>query len=177
MKKLVLIAAAVFVVSILGGVGGRMLLAPGGGGADAAPDSSASPVMPKAAVREAIAGASEHVPTGGGDPAAPAGDRESAPAPGRGTPASIATPPDPAASIRSRHADAAGMQFQEMARILGSMKPVEAAIFLAHLDDPQVLGILRSMTVRDAAGLLQQLPEKRADSLRRHLLDFEPEDR
>jgi hypothetical protein len=169
MKKLVLIAAVVFAVSVAGGVGGRLLLAPAGGGASASASGETAvtaPPMPKDAVHAAVAGASDDASAGHETSAAPAE-----------APARPAVAPAPARTPEARHADAAGMEFQEMARILSAMKPDEAVMFLGHLDDAQVLGILRSMSVRDAAGLLHRLPADRANALRRRLLDFTVEAR
>ncbi len=166
MKKVILIAAAAFLLSTAGGVGGRMLLAPSRGG-EAAPAEAADdgpPKLPKEAVKAAIAEASESAPAGHPEAATPV--ESSKPSPPKAAPAHAA-----------RSADPAGMEFQEMARILSSMNPDEAAIFISHLDASQGLGILRSMTVRDAVVILGRLPDNRADALRKRLLDFTAEGR
>jgi hypothetical protein len=166
MKKVILIAAAAFAVSTAGGVGGRILLAPARGGAAATPEAAADgpPKLPKEAVKAAIAEASEIATAGDPETANPA----ASPKP---------SPPKAAPAHAARSADPAGMEFQEMARILSSMNPDEAAIFISHLDASQGLGILRSMTVRDAVVILGRLPDDRADALRKRLLDFTAEAR
>lgn len=63
-----------------------------------------------------------------------------------------------------------GMEFREIARIVLNMESREAVLLLSYLNDGQVLGILRSMKVRDAARILSMLPKGRADALGQRLL-------
>lgn len=51
-----------------------------------------------------------------------------------------------------------------------NMKPVEAARIIGYLNDMQVEGLLRSMSPRNAASVLSQLPSDRAAALSRRLL-------
>ena len=60
--------------------------------------------------------------------------------------------------------------FKQVGSILLNMKPVEAAKIVSYLNDDQVEGLLRSMTPRQAAGVLGQLPPERAAALSRRLL-------
>jgi Mg/Co/Ni transporter MgtE len=68
-----------------------------------------------------------------------------------------------------------GMEFREVARIIISMDRAEAMLLLSYLEDDQVLGILRSMRVRDAARTLELIPKDRAASLSARLLQLSEE--
>jgi|GEM_PF-5913292 len=59
---------------------------------------------------------------------------------------------------------------KQMARILISMKTVDAGRIMAGLTDDQLESILRSLGVRQAASLLALLPTERAAALSRRLL-------
>jgi flagellar motility protein MotE (MotC chaperone) len=60
--------------------------------------------------------------------------------------------------------------YKQVGSILLNMKPVEAAKIVSYLNDDQVEGLLRSMSPRQAAGVLGQLPAERAAALSRRLL-------
>jgi len=61
--------------------------------------------------------------------------------------------------------------YRQVARILTTMKPAEAAGIMSHLTDDQVEGIVRAVGVRQAAALLGQLPTERAAALSRRLIE------
>jgi hypothetical protein len=60
--------------------------------------------------------------------------------------------------------------YKQVGNILMNMKAVEAAKILAYLSDAHVEGLLRSMSPRNAASLLSQLPSERAAALSKRLL-------
>lgn len=156
MKKIIVIGVAVFIVSIAAGTGLRMALAPARGegtptgetpGGDAHEASEVAHETPSEAHPE-VADAPETHDTDEATPAETEDDQGSSPE---------------------------GMEFREVARILLNMESAEAVLLLSYLNDGQVLGILRSMRVRDAARVLAMLPEKRAASLSRRLLETKQE--
>jgi hypothetical protein len=57
-----------------------------------------------------------------------------------------------------------------VARILAAMKPKDAQAILAHLDDDQIEGLLRSLPVRQSAAMLSLLESQRAATMSRRLL-------
>ncbi len=66
--------------------------------------------------------------------------------------------------------EAKGQAYKQVARVLSSMKPPEAAKVLALLSDAEVEGILRAVGPRQAADFLTNLPKDRAAALSRRLL-------
>jgi len=64
-----------------------------------------------------------------------------------------------------------GAEYRQLAKILASMKPKEAAGIMAYLTDEQAAGILRSLGVRDVAELLAAMPVERAAILSQQLID------
>jgi hypothetical protein len=60
--------------------------------------------------------------------------------------------------------------FQQVARILTTMKPTDAAKILAFLGDDHVEGIIRAVGPRQAAVLMVQIPAQRAALLSRRLI-------
>ena len=60
--------------------------------------------------------------------------------------------------------------YRQVARVLSSMKPADAAKIAAFLTDDQVEGILGQLGVRQAASLLTQLPTERAASLSKRIM-------
>jgi hypothetical protein len=155
-KKTIVIGVAAFIVSIAAGTGLRMALAPARGegtppgetpGADAHQTSEVQHETPSEEHDEGTDSPEIHQTDGA---------------------AATDTEDDPGSS-------AEGMEFREVARILLNMERAEAILLLSYLNDGQVLGILRSMRVRDAARVLAMLPEKRAASLSRRLLETKQE--
>jgi hypothetical protein len=155
-KKTIVIGVAVFIVSIAAGTGLRMALAPARG-EGTPPEGTPGP------------GAHEATEDAPGTPAEGHADGAQEPEAHESVEAtSEETEDDPGSS-------AEGMEFREVARILLNMERAEAVLLLSYLNDGQVLGILRSMRVRDAARVLAMLPEKRAASLSRRLLETKQE--
>jgi hypothetical protein len=64
--------------------------------------------------------------------------------------------------------------YAEVAKLLSSMKPVGAAAILERLSDDQVEGILRSLGVRQASTLLATMPPERAAEMSRRLMVSAP---
>ena len=60
--------------------------------------------------------------------------------------------------------------YKQVGSILLNMKPAEAARIVSYLNDDQVEGLLRSMSPRQAAGVLGQLAPERGAVLSRRLL-------
>jgi hypothetical protein len=60
--------------------------------------------------------------------------------------------------------------YKQVGSILLNMKPAEAARIMSYLNDDQVEGLLRSMSPRQAAGVLGQLAPERGAVLSRRLL-------
>lgn len=60
--------------------------------------------------------------------------------------------------------------YKQVGSILMNMKPAEAAKIMGYLNDTQIEGLLRSMSPRNAATVLSQLPPERAAALSRRLL-------
>ncbi len=60
--------------------------------------------------------------------------------------------------------------YKQVGSILLNMKPAEAAKIVCYLNDDQVEGLLRSMSPRQAAGVLGQLAPERGAVLSRRLL-------
>ncbi len=60
--------------------------------------------------------------------------------------------------------------YRQVARVLSSMKPADAAKIAAYLTDDQVEGILGQLGVRQAAGLLTELPTERAAALSKRIM-------
>ena len=198
MKKVMIMAAVAFLVSVGVGAGARIALAP------PAEDSTASetPAAPEHSI--AVPAVGLHHETGA--PPEPvteeqaettdaenstdsrreneetagtrteardSGDREENPgtegrgeATERGKRGAGSSPRATEAGTR----DGKTMKFTELAGILGTMDSREAGFFLAHLEDDQVLLILRSMNLGQAADVLSYMPTKKADALRGRLL-------
>ncbi len=60
--------------------------------------------------------------------------------------------------------------YRQVARVLSSMKPTDAAKIAAYLTDDQVEGIIGQLGVRQAASLLTQLPTERAAALSKRIM-------
>lgn len=60
--------------------------------------------------------------------------------------------------------------YRQVARVLSSMKPADAAKIAAYLTDDQVEGILGQLGVRQAASLLTELPTERAAALSKRIM-------
>lgn len=60
--------------------------------------------------------------------------------------------------------------YKQVGSILMNMKPVDAAKVMAYLNDSQIEGLLRTMSPRNAATVLSQMPPERAAALSRRLL-------
>ncbi|MFN8588914.1 MAG: hypothetical protein U1E86_28185 [Burkholderiaceae bacterium] len=60
--------------------------------------------------------------------------------------------------------------YKQVGSILMNMKPAEAAKIMGYLNDTQIEGLLRSMSPRNAATVLSQMPPERAAALSRRLL-------
>lgn len=60
--------------------------------------------------------------------------------------------------------------YKQVGSILMNMKAPEAAKIMAYLNDTQIEGLLRSMSPRNAATVLSQMPPERAAALSRRLL-------
>jgi hypothetical protein len=168
-KKVLVIGIAAFLVSMGLGTGLRLLLAPAKGEGAHPEESSRDGQRAESGAASAIA-TKEHHPE---------------PVPGL----SASRESEPPSSHLKDELDSSGgelpggkedgpltspggMEFREVARILRNMKSSEAVLLLTYLTDDQVLGILHSMRVREAAQVLARLPEKRAETIRERL--FEP---
>jgi hypothetical protein len=64
--------------------------------------------------------------------------------------------------------------FKQLGKILGNMKPAEAAKVLGFLSDAEVEGVFRQLQPRQAGALLAALPQQRAGALGRRLLETVP---
>ena len=165
--KLVLMAAGAFVIGL--------------GGSTAAVVMTAPVKIAPAAAATATHGA------------APAGDTTATHAAGAAHSATPATPPQPpgestiarnslgqdphalapleapAATARAASMESAA-GYRQVARVLSSMKPADAAKIAAFPTDDQVEGILGQLGVRQAASLLTQLPTERAALLSKRIM-------
>lgn len=158
-KKSILLAGIAFFVSLAAGAAGRVFLAP----APAEPRDAAATGPEGAAAGE----------TGVPDASPPVEDASAA----TGPPESIAPfrgpAPVPTAEIpKLTGQDPQGVEFREMGRILSSLSPHDAGVFLGHLEDAQVLAVLRAMSIAEAAPILDRLPAERAERLKAHLFDL-----
>jgi len=83
---------------------------------------------------------------------------------------SVVRPPDNAVH-EGRSAELPDAEtYKSVGTILMNMKPVEAAKIVGYMTDEQVEGLLRSMSPRNAATVLAQLPSERAANLSKRLL-------
>jgi hypothetical protein len=184
MKKILMIAGVAFLVSLAAGAGGRMALAPppppeataeNGDAATTEAGHGATTESGHAATKETVHG--ESPPAGASHAAVPAG--QGVPESGGGTESAAAAGDtggsQPVASRdREAHAPAGDgerpLEFREMGHILSSMQPKEAGLFLSYLDDDRAAGLLRAMTVADAAAIIARVPKERGERLRALLL-------
>jgi folylpolyglutamate synthase/dihydropteroate synthase len=76
------------------------------------------------------------------------------------------------ASASSAMTDAAARTqgFKQLGRIFASMKAEDAAKVMALMTDDEVEGVLRSLSPKEAANMIGQLPKERAAALSRRLL-------
>jgi len=74
---------------------------------------------------------------------------------------------DPVAAVT----DSIRAQRERLVRIMGAMKPADAARALVPLDDAQVEAVLFGMTERKAAAILGSFPAERAATLMRSILN------
>ena len=193
MNKPVVMAAILFLVSLAAGAGARVALAPSPPeAASAASENEAGKgTHSEAALTPPGAGetatpVSSHLPSAqgaeGGTTASPeesgagSGDVPSL-HPGASAGRSSAAMPQAGGTAAAGNAanDRDQVEFRELSNILSQVSTVDAARFLIHLDDQQVIGILRPMSVQRAAVILARFPSERAKPLREHLLDLPEE--
>ncbi len=176
MKKILVIAGVAFLVSLAAGAGGRMMLAPsrpaGDEAVEAGPDGSAIPPHGEAASPPAAHAAEAAAAAHTGEAGQPGGE---------GVRPASAVHPDDSLEGGAEAADATTdgppgapsrrpIEFREMGLILASMQPEEAGLFLSYLDDQRASGLLRAMTVAEAANILEHVSDERSKRLRRLLL-------
>jgi hypothetical protein len=200
MKRTILMAAAVFVVAMLAGIGGRVALThPSAGKKGTAADSTKAGIETPALGDSSRAGGASTHPDLAGIPqrtdsvaaslpvteafgaAATPGMPGPEPAPGMPDPAAPASKVGDATkadslSSPSADAEAAAKATKLVARILVTMKGADAGKIMEGLTDDEVEGILRAVGVRQAAGLLPLLPTERASRLSRRLLENHPKE-
>jgi hypothetical protein len=82
--------------------------------------------------------------------------------------------PSPAAPTPAAPSVEQAAAFKQLGKILGSMKPDDAAKVLAFLSDAEVEGVLHQIGPKQAAGILTSLPSQRAGAISRRLLVVKP---
>jgi hypothetical protein len=179
--KIVIFACLAFVVGVAGGTGFGVMNAPKPAAVAAGADSAKA-----GADADALASTDEHAPVDGA-PASAGGapmvvsDESAHPAAGGAAPSGFAggaPGADPHAGVVAKalaEVAARGQarepeDFKQVARILTSMKPTDAAKIMSFLDDELIEGIVRQLGPRPAAVLLVQLPPERAARLSKRLI-------
>jgi hypothetical protein len=203
MKRVILIGGVVFVIAMTIGAGARLALTPSKPKGGAAADSTATLGEAEAALAGMAgdSGTAEAGRPGAGTP----GTGEAGPgAAGAGVPGAEApktagqtggstvttSVADGGATSEAQGADGATPDsiaemggaarekaVKQLAKILVSMKTVDAGRILLELTDDEVESILRTLNVRQAAALLTVMPTERAALLSRRLLMPEREDK
>lgn len=195
--KLVIFGVAAFVIGLGGTTGGLVLTAPKlppgadsliaaaqadsthhGAAAAAGEHAAATP----AAAEHAAAATPEGTLPAEGAPATEAAAHDAAAAtaepsaPGveaattSHAPAVEPVRPMPSMAPLTRAGEPDPETYKQVGSILMNMKPAEAAKIMGYLNDAQIEGLLRSMSPRNAATVLSQLPPERAAALSRRLL-------
>jgi hypothetical protein len=164
MNKLMVIVPITFLLATGAGIAARLTLLPVKpaeteaataevGTGHAAPDSSAMHPVDEVAATTAPEG-HENGPT----------ERTES------SPADVS--PGPEAGVSSPGSRQKGeIKYTQLTQIISRMSPTEASLLLEHLDDAQVLEILRGMTINDAALVVASLPAGRATTIKARLLD------
>lgn len=198
--KLVIFGVAAFVIGLGGTTGGLVLTAPklppgadsliAAAHADTTNHGEAGGHAAAAApAAEHPAAAAEAAPHGEGAPADPAAGHDAAAAateaPAHGVEAATTSSAPvvepvhamPSMAPLSRSNEPDPETYKQVGSILLNMKPAEAAKIMGYLNDTQIEGLLRSMSPRNAATVLSQMPPERAAALSRRLLVPAPEGR
>ena len=173
--KIIMMAVGAFVLGLGGSTAAVFMTAPVKPAATAAADSAATHgaavqgagAKTGVAATDSIHAASATPPL---TPPQPAAESSIADHGASATPAnSPATLPNlsNAASLASADSPAG---YRQVARVLSSMKPTDAAKIAAYLTDDQVEGIIGQLGVRQAASLLTQLPTERAAALSKRIM-------
>jgi hypothetical protein len=176
MMRLVIFGAVAFLLGTGGTTGVMVMTAPVPAAADsAAAHGGDAHGKPAAGEHGAAAHGDSAVAHAAPAPDAHAGEPAAGHEPDAHTaaaqPAETVVPPAPTGVHEgrpTRQPDAES--YKSVGNILMNMKPVEAAKILAYLSDAQVEGLLRSMSPRNAATILSQLPSERAAALSKRLL-------
>jgi hypothetical protein len=172
MKKTLVIVGAAFLVAMAVGTALGVVLSPGKKG-DAATEGSAAAdsLHAVAPAKDGERGLETQHPEP--HPPVVAAMSESAPA----LPVAGTESPATGELHRKIATGDSGVEFDELSRILGMLPPSEAALFLDHLENDLALGILRSMSVRQASVVIANCSDSKAAWLKSRLLDLPSEDR
>lgn len=171
MKKTLVIASAAFLVAIAVGTALGVVLSPG--------KNAGTAVEELAAADSSHAVASTHGGERGFEMKLPdpqrlaGGEAES----GAASVAAETESPAVGETHRKIATGDSGVEFDELSRILSMLPPNEAALFLDHLENDLALGILRSMSVRQATVVLANCSDSKAAWLKSRLLELPSEDR
>ena len=186
--KLILMAAGAFVIGLGGSTAAIVMRTPARTAAVAAADSLGTRhANALAQARTGGAGDSAHATAAATPLAVPAAPThtlspDAAPAASPhpvgpdATPATAAPPPSvralPSPPLPSNSLTAAEgpAGYRQVARVLSSMKPADAAKIVAYLSDDQLEGIFGQLGVRQAASLMSQLPTERAAAMSRRIM-------
>lgn len=195
--KLVIFGVAAFVIGLGGTTGGLVLTAPklppgadsliAAAHADSTKHGEAAAgehaaAAPAAAAAEHAAATPEGTPPAEGAHASEATGHEAAtasvePAPHgveaattSHAPAEQPVRPMPGMAPLTRSGEPDPETYKQVGSILMNMKPAEAAKIMGYLNDTQIEGLLRSMSPRNAATVLSNMPPERAAALSRRLL-------
>lgn len=173
--KLPLFAAIAFVVGLAGGTGVGVATAPkpvpAADSTHAAAKSTASGHETPSQHDAVAASATGQVPTSVPHDSASTHEAErsatAAESKAEAHPAPIGAPAIGAALSSASHEPE---DFRQVARILTTMKPSDAAKIMGFLGDDHVEGILRAVGPRQAAVLMVQIPAPRAAALTKRLI-------
>lgn len=80
---------------------------------------------------------------------------------------------DPPAVVPPVNETAQPPDYKTVSKILGNMKAAESAQILLYLTDEQAVGVLRQMNPRNSAQVLAKIPAERAGALSKMLLNSE----